>query len=187
VCRRRRQLDGIKPTVIELWQKKEVLWCVTSRRQHQLPSSVLSVDGTPVKPVKSARDPGIYIDDNLLMRTHVQRTVSQCFAALRQLRQIRHLVPTETFQTPVVSLVLASLDYGNSVLAGLPTYLVRRLQSAMNAAARLIYHLRRSDHISDALACLHWLRVPERIYTVSQKKLHRFVFVTTSSNFHQFG
>jgi len=33
----------------------------------------------------------------------------------------------------------------------------------MNAAARLIYHLRRSDHISDALACLHWLRVPERI------------------------
>ena len=27
----------------------------------------------------------------------------------------------------------------------------------------LTYHLRRSDHISDALACLHWLRVPERI------------------------
>ena len=26
-----------------------------------------------------------------------------------------------------------------------------------------VYHLRRSDHISDALACLHWLRVPERI------------------------
>jgi len=43
---------------------------------------------------------------------------------------------------------------------------LRRLQSvlnAANAAARLIFHLRCSDHISDALLCLHWLRVPERI------------------------
>jgi len=40
---------------------------------------------------------------------------------------------------------------------------MRRLQSALNAAARLIFHLRRSDHITDALVSLHWLRVPERI------------------------
>ena len=40
---------------------------------------------------------------------------------------------------------------------------MRILQSVLNAAARLIFHLRRSDHISDALVCLHWLRVPERV------------------------
>jgi len=33
----------------------------------------------------------------------------------------------------------------------------------LNAAARLIYHMRSADHITDALASLHWLRVPERI------------------------
>ena len=43
------------------------------------------------------------------------------------------------------------------------TIFVRRLQSVLNAAARLTCHPRRFDHISDALACLHWLRVPERI------------------------
>ena len=86
-----------------------------------------------------------------MMRTYVQGTVSRCFAVLRQLRQIRHSVPTDTFQTLVVSLVLTRLDYGNIVLAGLPVYLVRRLQSVLNAAARSTYHLRRSDHISDAL------------------------------------
>jgi len=37
-------------------------------------------DGILVDPVKSARDPGIYIDSNLLMRAHVQRTVPRCFA-----------------------------------------------------------------------------------------------------------
>ena len=42
------------------------------------------------------------------------------------------------------------MDFGNSVLAGLPVYLVHRLQSVLNAAARLTYHLRQSDHITDA-------------------------------------
>jgi len=55
------------------------------------------------------------------------------------------------------------LDYGNSTLVGIPTYLVRGMQSALNAAARLIFNLRRSDHITDALVSLHWLRVSERI------------------------
>ena len=41
--------------------------------------------------------------------------------------------------------------------------IVRRLESVQNAAARLIYHMRSADHITDAVACLHWLRVPERI------------------------
>jgi len=49
------------------------------------------------------------------------------------------------------------------VLAGVPANLIRRLQSVQNAAARLIFGIRRSEHITDALASLHWLRVPERI------------------------
>ena len=97
------------------------------------------------------------------MRMHVQRTTSTCFAALCQLRHIRRLVPTATFQTLTVALVNQRLDYGNSTLVGIPAYLMHRLQSALNAAARLIFHLRHSDHITDALVSLHWLRVPERI------------------------
>jgi len=62
-----------------------------------------------------------------------------------------------------VALVHSRLDYGNAVLVGIPAYLVRRLQSVLNAAARLIYHLRPYDHISDELATLYWLCVPERV------------------------
>jgi len=63
----------------------------------------------------------------------------------------------------VVTLVLSRLDYGNAVLIGLPAYLLRRLQSVLNAAARLVYHMRFAYHVTDALASLHWLRVPDRI------------------------
>ena len=111
----------------------------------------------------SVRDLGIYVDADLVMRTHVQRTVSRCFAALRQLRQIRRCVSADTLQTLVVSLVLSRLDYGNSVLVGLPAYLVCRLQSVLNASARLVFNLRRYDSVTDTLANLHWLRVPQRV------------------------
>jgi len=87
-----------------------------------------------------------------VMRTHVKRTVSRCFSALRQLRQIRRSVPPATFQSLVVALELSRLDYGNAVLVGLPAYLVRRLQSVLNAAAQLIYRMRSADHVKQARA-----------------------------------
>ena len=46
------------------------------------------------------------------------------------------------------------LDYGNFVLVGLPAYQQRHLESVLNAATRLVYRLRRYDHITDALATL---------------------------------
>jgi len=59
--------------------------------------------------------------------------------------------------------IQTGLWYKNAVLVGLPVYLVRRLQSVLNAAARLIYHMRSADHITDMLISLHWLRASQRI------------------------
>ena len=115
--------------------KTEFLWCASVRRQHQLPTSPLLIDGCSITPVQSARDLGIYVDCDLSMRTHVRRIVSRCFAALRQLRQIRRCVPSATLQILVVALVHSLLDYGNGVLVGLPAHLMRRLQSVLDAEA----------------------------------------------------
>jgi len=83
------------------------------------------------------RNLGIFIDSDLVMRSHIQRTVLGCFATLRQLRQICNLVTTATFQSMVIALVLSRFEYGNSVLVGLPINLVRRLQSVQNAVLML--------------------------------------------------
>jgi len=64
----------------------------------------------------------------------------------------------------VVSLIHSRLYYENFVVVGLPVHLVRQLQSVLNAAARLVFRLRRYDHITDALAILHWLILPQRVY-----------------------
>ena len=109
------------------------------------------------------RDLAIYIDsDAPSMKTRVFRTVSCCFAALRQIHSIRQSVSQPDLQL-VVSLVLTRLDYGNATLAGVASDQLDRLQSVMNAAARLVCSARKSDHITPLLRDLHWLRVPRRI------------------------
>ena len=116
--------------------KTEVLWCASARRQHQIPDDPLSVGSDLVPPARSVRDLGIYLDSDLSMRTHVTRTVSSCFAVLRQIRSIRRSVSPSVVQSLIVSLVLSRLDYGSATLAGLPACLLDRLQSVLNAAAR---------------------------------------------------
>ena len=46
---------------------------------------------------------------------------------------------------------------------GISGHLLDRLQSILNAAARLVFSARRSERITLLLRDLHWLRVPERI------------------------
>ena len=79
----------------------------------------------------------------------------------------------------VFALVLTRLAI--STLAGLPVHLVRRLQSVLNAASRLIYGLRRCDHVTDALLTLHWLKVPERIQFKLAVLVHRVLHGTAPS------
>jgi len=111
--------------------------------------------GAPVEPVSVVRDLGVFIDSNLGTATHIRRTVSRCFAALRQLRHLRLYVTNDCFCSLVVSLVHSRLDYSNFILVGVPAYLQRRLQAVLNTAARLVFRLRRYDHVTDALAILH--------------------------------
>ena len=91
--------------------KTEILWSTTGRRSHQLPQSPLRVGTDEVIPTSVVRDLGIYIDSDVSMRSHVTKTVSACFAVLRQLRSIRRSVPRSVFQSLVASLVLTRLDY----------------------------------------------------------------------------
>jgi len=147
--------------------------CVYAKRQHQLPVLPMLINGLLVNPVRTVRNLGVFIDADLVTWSHVTRVVAQSIAVLYHLRLISGLLSPATLKTVVVALVLSQLDYANSVLTGLPAYLVKRLQSVLNASARLIYGLRRFDLVNEALMSLHWLRIPERIQFELVVLIHR--------------
>jgi len=115
----------------------------SSRRQHQIPSGPVRIGTTDVQPVSSIRDLRVYIDADMSMRTHVTAVVRACFAALRQIRSMRRSLSRHVLLTLVRALIVSKVDYCNSVLAGIPGQLQDRLQSVLNAAARLVFSARR--------------------------------------------
>ena len=67
-------------------------------------------------------------------------------------------------QTLVHAFICTRVDFSNSLLYGTSAYLLDRLQSVLNSAARLILRIGKYDPISAAIRRdLHWLPVPFRI------------------------
>ena len=105
------------------------------------------------------------------MRSHVAKTVSACYSVLRQPRTIRGSVSRSVLQSLVSSLVLSRLDYGNLTLAGVSSCLLSRLQSVMNAAARLIFSSSRfpAHHSAPSSAALAEGSRADCIQTISPR------------------
>jgi len=102
-------------------------------------------------------------DDDASMMTHISRTAASCFGILCQLWSIHRSLPRHAVVSLITSLVLAKLNYCNSLLVGLPAKLLNRLQAVINTAARLVCHAMKADHITPVLKDLHWLWIQARI------------------------
>ena len=90
-------------------------------------------------------------DPELRMDLHVNNITRSCFYQLRQLRSIQLSLAMEASKTLVHSLVSNRVDYCNSIFYGATNAVLRRLQSVLNAAARLIKNTRKFDHITPML------------------------------------
>jgi len=120
-----------------------------------------------ISPASAVRDFGIYIDldSDVTIRSHVAKMISTCYRLLGIASTADYPSVSVEICSSVVGVVSRPLavGYGNSTLAGVSSYFLSRLQSVMNAAARLIFSSSRFQHITPLLRQLHWLKAPERI------------------------
>jgi len=85
--------------------KTEVLWCASSRRQHLVPTASVRVSDVLVSLVTAVWDLGVYIDTDVIMRTHVTSIVRACFLAMCQTRSVRRSLTQHALLTWVRALV----------------------------------------------------------------------------------
>ena len=88
---------------------------------------------------------------------------SVCFLMLRKIAQIRWKLDIETTKTIIQGLVISKMDYCNSLLGGMYSYNMKKLQCIQNVAARIIFCQSKYCHITPLLKELHWLQITERI------------------------
>ena len=85
------------------------------------------------------------------------------FWLLKNTWRIRTYLDKSSLEILIHAFVTNKLDYCNSLLTGLHKYLIKRLQSSQNAAARVVSGSKKHDHITPILRGLHWLPVEKRI------------------------
>ena len=108
----------------------------------------------------SVRDLGVLLDSELTMDAHIKQLCRSCFYQLRRLRVIRHCLSRESLLTLAYAFICNRIDYCNGVLCGVTAGRLDRLQSVLNATARLVLNIPKFSHISLAIRDeLHWLPV----------------------------
>ena len=107
---------------------------------------------------------------------HVTNICKTCFFHLRNIARIRDSLSQKDTEILVHAFITSKLDSCNSLLYGLPEFLIDRLQAVQNCAARLITRSRKHDHITPILKQLHWLPIDSRfkykILLLTFKALH---------------
>ena len=123
----------------------------------------LSVAGCQVPLSSQVKSLGVTFDSGLSMKTHINNVCKGCYFQIRQISKMKKLLSRESITTLVSCFVLSRLDYCNALLGGLPSDSLEKLQRVQNCAARMIFGMRKREHITPALKSLHWLPVKQRI------------------------
>ena len=97
------------------------------------------------------------------MEQHVKKICSEANYHLRNISKIRKYLTQDSAQILIHAFISSKLDYCNSLLYGIPKYLVCRLQRVQNTAARIVTLTRKYDSITPIMFKLHWLPVHSRI------------------------
>ena len=105
----------------------------------------------------------MWFDSSLNMSEHITKLCACAFFYIYNIRRIRKYLPRDSAETLVHAFISSRLDYGNSLLFGLPQYQIQKLQRVQNASARLIFSMPRYCHITSLLFDLHWSPVNQRI------------------------
>ena len=95
---------------------------------------------------------GVVIGSECILQTCKSR-----FFHLYNIQRIRKYLSQESARTLVHAFIIGRMDYCNSLLFGLPSVHLLKLQRLQNAAARLISNVPRYSHITPVLCSLHWL------------------------------
>ena len=144
-------------------EKTEFLIAGTPKQRSKVIIDSLNVGGVDIKATDCVRNLGVLIDEDLSMKNQVYAICKSCYHHLRSISSIRPYLTREAAKTVVHSVITSRLDYCNAILVGIPEYLVLKLQRVQNWAARIVFNLRKYDHITPSLKALNWLPVEKRI------------------------
>ena len=143
--------------------KTEFLILGKKAHRSKITTESVQIGETSAQPTEHVRNLGVIFDSEMKLDKHVQAKVRAAYFHLRRIASIREYITQDQAEILVHAFITSRLDYCNSILYGVNSYLLDKLQHVQNAAARLITRTRKYDHITPVLRNLHWLPIRKRI------------------------
>jgi hypothetical protein len=142
--------------------KTEAICFGTGPRLHSF-CDLTSIEaaGTSVPLANHVKLLGVTFDSHLNFDKHISNVCSSSYFHIRALRHIRPYLDFKTSNTIACSIVGSRLDYCNSILTGISSRNIHRLQRVQNSLARVV--TRSTTNSTSALNSLHWLQIKQRI------------------------
>lgn len=142
--------------------------CERERNSHLLD---ISVNNVRLLPVNEAKNLGLIIDRDLRFKKHINNCIKRAIFNLKNIYASRGFLNRETIKMLCDTLVLSHFSYCDVVYGPcLDVVTSMRIQRVQNSCIRLIYGLKRRDHVSPKLKELGWLNMADR------RLLHAAVF-----------
>ena len=128
-------------------EKTQIIWLGTRQQLDKVTVQTLKLPNATIPFSSVVDDLGVVLDSQLrpTMANHVAALSLSCFFHLRRLRAIKQSLTLDATKTLVHAFVSNRLDNCNSLLVGVSSQLLQRLQVIQNAAARLVTGVRRSE------------------------------------------
>ena len=143
--------------------KTEFMLVGTSKQLSKMHVKSIAIGDDIIKVADCVKNLGADLDKHLTMSTHVANKSRKAFSQLYGIWQSRKFLTRQAAECLVHSLVFTQLDYCNALLVGVPKYLVTKLQSIQNFAARTVLQKSKFTRVTPLLIELHWLPVEYRI------------------------
>lgn len=124
---------------------------------------IIRVGNNTVALKESVKNLGVMIDEGLNFGQHINMCINRGYLALKQIYASRNFLNRGTKQLLCESLVLSHMNFCDALYhACISAASVARIQRLQNSCLRLVYGIRRREHISHKLHDIGWLNMRNR-------------------------
>ena len=114
------------------------LKCYLLVLRQSLALSYLQVGEEKICSLASVRNLGVQFDQHARMHVNVKKVCQASFYHLKNIIKTRRYLSQDATEILIHTYIISKLDNCNSPLYGLPTYMINKLQTIQNAAARIV-------------------------------------------------
>lgn len=139
---------------------KAILFCSKKHRTFLKASMNLYLENESIQFASRVKNLGILIDENLRFNEYTSELSKSCYLRLKLLFASRHLLSFSMKKKLCECLVISKITYCNVVYFPCLDHATQyRIQKIQNACCRLVFNLRKYDHVTLPISTLKWMKV----------------------------